>query len=110
MTKGKAKKFGDEISTRRQAPDRLLRRSLKVSSPRNLPLRNGQRYFIIKAVCYRLIVAYFEEFPLARSPQCVLPYPAFQLLFVAKGFVMVCRVPRPFCPNSGEGVLTHQTR
>jgi hypothetical protein len=37
-------------------------------------------------------------------------YPAFQLLFLLYGFVMVCHVLRAFCPNIGAGALAHQTR
>jgi hypothetical protein len=81
---------------RRQAPDGLRRRNLKVSSPITFPLKNGQRCLSLKAVCYLPIVAYFEESPIARPPKCALPYPAFQLLFVLNGFIMICYVLRVF--------------
>jgi hypothetical protein len=50
---------------RRQAPDGLRRRSIKVSAPINLPMRNGQRCLSLRAICYLTIVAYFEELVIA---------------------------------------------
>jgi len=43
----------------------LRRRVFKVSSPGDLPLRNGQRCLSLKAGCYLTIVAYFDEFVIA---------------------------------------------